>query len=185
MSEMLPRVGELLVSRRGFMGWRAGALLLLFCLSCSSGPTTAAQSPQGKAPVEFSFASVGGEPITDESFRGRVTVILFATTFDLPSQAQAKRLEDIFRTRAPRINALLVILEAPRYVDLARSYRRVLGLHYPVAMADAETRSGRGPFGDVRAVPSWVILDARGRVTFAGSGELEPARLLELIEKAQ
>lgn len=153
-------------------------------LACGPEPLPEPRSRLRSSPLDFSFAGVEGAPISAGSLRGRVTVLLFATTFDLPSQAEAKRLEDLFRTYAPRINAVLVIMEAPKYVELVRSYRDVLGLSYPVAMADSETMRGNSALGDVRAVPTWVIVDREGRLRFRGSGQLKPDELVRLVKKA-
>jgi len=105
--------------------------------------------------------------VSSEELRGRATVLLFVTTFDLASQAEAKHLEDLYRTHKPRINAVAVVMEAPKYAPLARSFAEVLGLSYPVALADDATRQGRGPFGVISSVPSWVILDRDARPVFA------------------
>ena len=78
--------------------------------------------------------------VSSEELRGRATVLLFVTTFDLASQAEAKHLEDLYRTHKPRINAVAVVMEAPKYAPLARSFAEVLGLSYPVALADDDPK---------------------------------------------
>lgn len=161
---------------------------LLMGTACMTGAQTTtlptAERMEGDV-AEYSFGGVDGQLIGSRAMRDRVTVLLFVTTFDLGSQVQAKRLEGLYRGHAPRLNALAVALEPPRNVDLARSYREVLELSYPIAMADPATLSGEGPFGDVRTVPTWVILDRRGVVREVVQGPLSPQELEALVEKAE
>jgi hypothetical protein len=92
------------------------------------------------------------------------------TTYDTVSQAIARRLEELRHQYRPRINVLAVVLEPPQNAPLVSVYVDTLSLGYPVALADQETLDGSGPFGDVRAVPSLVLLDRESRIVFKGSG---------------
>jgi hypothetical protein len=158
---------------------------LLGCASSGGAKESADASGPREGPVEFSLAGVDGSPIESGKLRGRVTVLLFVTTFDVPSQAQAKRLEDLYRIHAPRLNAVAVIIEAPRYVDLARSYREVLGLNYAIAMADKSSLAEHPQFRYVNAVPSWIFLDREGMVSSVASGALSPEQLVEMARRAE
>lgn len=152
-----------------------------------SGPTassTAAPVSRGE-PLAYAFGTTDGAVVTSETTRGRVTVLLFLTTFDLASQAQAKHLEQLYRRHAPRFNALGVVMEPPRNAELARSFGEVLGLSYPIALADAATLSGDGPFGAVTSVPSWLILDREARAVFAKAGALAPSALEKAVSAAE
>ena len=149
-----------------------GVVLALCLVGCgastgeAAGPVDPAPVQRG-APVSYAWGTTDGRVVSSEELRGRATVLLFVTTFDLASQAEAKHLEDLYRTHKPRINAVAVVMEAPKYAPLARSFAEVLGLSYPVALADDATRQGRGPFGVISSVPSWVILDRDARPVFA------------------
>lgn len=144
-----------------------------------------AQAPQDNEPVDFSFAGIDGSAVDASSTRGRVTVLLFVTTFDVASQTQAKRLEDVYRLHAPRINAVAVVLEAPRHVDLARTFRDVLGLNYSIAMADKTSLASHPQLKHVGAVPAWIFLDRSGRVRSVASGALHPDRIEALVGEAE
>lgn len=178
--------------RRLALGWVALAWVALgyfglgyFALGCS--PRVAASGPR-RAPqssADFAFSGVDGQVISDEVTAGRVTVLLFATTFDLDSQTQAKLLEDLVRTHAPRVNAVLVFLEAPQYVDLARSFRDVLRLSYPVALADSEELRAGGRLPAVVAVPTWIVIDRASKVRAHYEGAVDSGALLELVERAE
>lgn len=153
--------------------------------ACGAAPNAALppMAPRGEA-LHFSFGTLEGEILSSESLRGRTTVLLFVTTFDLNSQAQTKRLEDLFRLHKPRINAVAVVLEAPRYVEVARIFRDTVGVNYPVVMADADTLAGQGPWGQVRTVPTWAILRADGSLASVASGSLLPEELENWVRSA-
>lgn len=175
-------------------GSAAGGILSLVLLGsglwgCSGGtessaPPQEAPSARGR-PVSYAWGTTDGQVVTAEALQGRATVLLFVTTFDLASQAQAKYLEDLYRTHKPRINAVAVVMEPPKYAPLASSFAEVLGLSYPVALADDATRTGKGPFGAVTSVPSWVVLDRDARPVFAHAGALPPQELARSVRAAQ
>ncbi len=160
------------------------SLALTSCGGASSSPGTSASRSEAEV-LEYSFPGIDGETISSKQHRGRVTVLLFVTTFDVLSQAQAQRLEDLYRTHSPRINALAIVMEAPRYVDLARSFRDVVGLHFPVAIASREQVARQGSLRQIQQVPAWIVLDSAGRVRGAAVGEISPEELREAVRSAQ
>jgi hypothetical protein len=162
-----------------------GPLLLGACGgAATNAPAEPAPLERGRA-VSYAWGTTDGGVVSAETLQGRATVLLFVTTFDLASQAQAKHLEDLYRTHKPRINAVAVVMEPPKYAPLASSFAEVLGLSYPVALADDATRNGQGPFGAVSSVPSWVVLDREGRPVLARAGVLAPQELAQGVRAAQ
>src|SRR5262249_1304213 len=143
---------------------RISKLIEPLCVSlalagCSAGPTTAADAssaPRG-APVQFSFVTLEGKTLDTRSLVGRLSVIGFATTHDLPSQAQARFLTGLMRRHTPRLNVALLVLEPPENQPLVEAFARTLGLPYPVALADQATIAGQGPFAGLHHVPSVVV----------------------------
>lgn len=177
----------MLSGRRAVLATRvAFAFVALGGVLAASGCARAARESSdggsdGVIPLSYAFAGVDGEVIDSSRHQGRVTVLLFVTTFDLASQVQSKRLQDLFRTHAPRINAAAVVLEAPKYVDLAREYRDQLGLTYDMAIVDKAELGRHEVLSRVRTVPTWIILDRNSGIVFVGTGALTPERLLELV----
>jgi hypothetical protein len=156
---------------------RRPLLLALGVVACAAAQARAPETEARRGePIYFSFGTTEGTEFNSELTRGRVTAVLFVTTFDLASQAEARHLNDVLRTRVPRINAGAVVLEPPKYATLADVFRASLGLTYPVAIADAATLAGAGPFGAVERVPTLIVLDRSGR---------EVARLAGLATRAQ
>ncbi|GMV12424.1 MAG: TlpA family protein disulfide reductase [Polyangiaceae bacterium] len=155
-----------------FSRFSAGLILLSGLASCRPTPEPlAADRPDtSRAPVEFAFGTTDGTELSSATTRGRATAVLFVTTYDLASQVMAQRLESVLHSHVPRANAGAVVLEAPKYAQLAAAYRSTLALSYPVAMADSLTLTGGGPFGTISQVPTLVVLDRSGREVWRRSG---------------
>ena len=161
-----------------------GVLALLTIGACSETPPPKARAPQTQGdPVDFSFGTTEGELFTSVATRGRSTAVLFVTTFDLASQAQARFLNEVLREHKPTPNVVAVVLEPPKHRILAEAFRTSLNLRYPVALANPDTLSGTGPFGDIAGVPTLVVLDAAGRVAFRSIGAV-PKKTMDAALKA-
>jgi hypothetical protein len=123
--------------------------------------------------VHFSFETLDGKTFSTESAAGRLTVVGFVTTYDFASQAEARHLSAVLRRHTPRVNVGLLVLEQPDNRPLVDAFATTLGLPYPVAMADAATIAGQGPFAGLHHVPSVVILDKSGREAWRHVGLVE------------
>jgi hypothetical protein len=153
--------------------------------ACSSGSDGArTQAPPARStPVSFAYGVPGGGTLASATTRGRVTALLFVTTFDLPSQVMARRLDEALRSHRPRINVGAVALEAPNAAPLVEVFRSTLGLSFPVALTGSGAEDG-GAFGTIDRVPTLVVLDARGRQVHRVSGVLEKDLLERLLTDA-
>jgi hypothetical protein len=128
-----------------------------------------AEIPRG-SPLSFQYQLADGKGLlTSQLLRGRSTVIVFVATYDLASQAQARFLSGLMRNH-PQINAAAIVLEPPNNRPLIVAFRDALKLEYPMAIGDAALIAGEGPFGDVRGVPSTVVLDSEGRLVWRHFG---------------
>jgi len=125
----------------------------------------------------YEFGTTDGQELSAETQRGRVTALLFVTTFDLASQVAAKQLNQVFHSHRPRINAAAVVVEGAKYAPLADVFRSTLELSYPVAIADLDLLQRSSTLGEVRSVPTLVILDAQGREILRRSGAFRPDEL--------
>ncbi|HMJ16672.1 MAG TPA: hypothetical protein VK524_34895 [Polyangiaceae bacterium] len=168
------------------MRTRACLVVLVLACACRHVPdeTRPVESPVRRSgALQFSYGTTQGGELNHTQTYGRVTLLLFATTFDLASQVQASRVNELFHRSRPRVNAGAVMLEPPKYALLADTFRTSLQLDYPIALADDETRNGRGPFGRVDRVPTLVVLDAAGREVWRKSGVV-PVREIEAAIRA-
>ena len=173
--------------RRAFWAGGLAALVLATATACGGSQaeprTSSSRSRLSAQAIQFIYGTTEGGELSSAHTHGRVTVLLFVTSFDLASQVQAERLNETLHRHTPRINAAAVMLEAPKYAILADTFRTALKLDYPVAIADDETRRGSGPFGSVSRVPTTVVLDRGGREVWRKSGVI-PARELERVLSA-
>jgi len=158
----------------------AGLILggLAAAVACGRASAGGPNAPETEGePVSFSFGTTEGELFGSTDTRGRATGVLFVTTFDLASQAQARFLNEIYKEHRPRPHVAAVVLEPPKHRVLAEAFRTSLGLDYPVALANPSTLSGDGPFGSIAGVPTLVVLDRTGRVAFKSTGAVPKATM--------
>lgn len=154
--------------------------------ACAATPARSEAPPVERGePVDFAFGTIDGAAVTSETTRDRVTVLLFVTTYDLPSQAAARRLAEVVRTHAPRFNAAAVVIEAPENAVLAEVFRSSLGLPYPVALADSVELRASPQFATIDRVPIVVVLDREGRLVLQRFGLFESTELAAWLAEAE
>jgi hypothetical protein len=93
------------------------------------------------------------------------------------SQAEARYLAMLEHQHTPRVNVAALMLEAPENRPLVEAFVASLGLGYPVALADAATIAGDGPFPGLHHVPSVVVIDRAGREAWRHLGFVNEAAL--------
>jgi hypothetical protein len=151
-------------------------------LSCGSKPppepvgVSQVQTPEpitGKA-VDYVYDSLDARPVSASAMRGKVTVIAFVATYDLGSQAQVNYLVAMAKHDAAKVNYVLVALDQRTERELVEVYKTDLNVTFPVALADAETIGGGGPFGDVHRIPAVVVLDREGQMVWKKTGLAKP-----------
>lgn len=156
------------------------AFAALALLSCgpkeSDGPAVgvstkdgAALVPVGKTPV-FTFDSLDDRPVSSDAMRGKPAVLCFVTTGDVVSQAQVSYLVHMAHNDGDRVSYAMVALHPRKEVVLVEAYKDTLGVEFPVALAGADMTTDAGPFGEISAVPTTVILDRFGRIAWKHTG---------------
>lgn len=186
------RISSVPLARRSKVA-RRECLLAALALSgaalgagCRASPASVPvePAPPRTEPVVFSFPPTGEDVVNSDTTRGRATVLVFITTFDLVSQLVVRRVGEVIVRFRPRANAAAVVLEAPQYAELLSAYRESLSLPYPVVMADFATLQLRGPFGDITQVPTTVVLDKDGREVWRHQGPLGPDEIEAVLRRA-
>lgn len=162
------------------------ALSLAACGGSTPAPAPIAAAPTASGPpVAFAYEALDGKPLSSETVAGRVTVIGFITTYDVPSQAEVRFLSSLGRHHAPRINVAFLVLERQDNRPLIEAFVSALGITDPVAIADAETIAGRGPFAGLHHVPSVVILDRQGREAWRHLGVVQENDLEQAVREVE
>jgi len=171
-----------------FRPWAALAALAL--AACGGAQPPEAQPPPAAAKVTgpvlaFSYESLSGAPLSTDSLRGRISVIGFVTTYDIASQAQVRFLSTLLRNHAPRLNVALLVLEQPENKPMVDAFAASLGIDYPVALADAATIAGTGPFAGLHHVPSVIVLDRQGREAWRHIGLIDTSSLDQAVRAVE
>jgi hypothetical protein len=170
------KLGRLQLRARRRWGLRRPGLLLAIevatlGIGCSTERVDhSIHSPGGTVLSTWIFATPDGRAYSSDQVLGRVTVVLFLTTYDTASQIAATRFNSEIHSLSRRVNALAVALEPPNHSVLVGVFRDSLHLTYPLLMPDPATLAGHGPFGVIDVVPTWVVLDSSGREIWRRSG---------------
>ena len=144
----------------------------------ADGPQDA--RPDYGVPLQFTFGTIDGEELSSDTTRGRTTALLFVTTYDLPSQAEAQLLRDVLSTHKPLANGAIVMMEPPHAAPLARVWADSISVKLPIAMASPALLAGESPLGRIAGVPTLMVLDRRGRLIARADG----GTTREVIEQA-
>jgi hypothetical protein len=154
--------------------------------NASTDPQPIARSGATNAKVlHFAYETLDGKALSTETLAGRFTLIGFVATYDMASQAEARFLGSLLRRHTPRINVALLALESPENQPLVQAFVQSMGLEYPVAMADAATIAGEGPFAGLHHVPSVVLLDREGRERWRHVGLADEATIDKALRDAE
>lgn len=164
--------------------WALAALwLLASCAGSQAGVEASGQTDLGE-PLQFTFGTLEGGELSSDTTRGRTTALLFATTYDLPSQAEAQLLRDVVATHRPLANAAVVMLEPPQSAPLVQVWQSSIRLRLPVAMATPSLFAGESQLGRITGVPSLLVLDRRGRLVSRSEGGLTREQISQLLRSA-
>ncbi len=164
-------------------GWVLAALALAGCYAREGEPASNAEPDRGQ-PLQFTFGTIDGGELSSDTTRGRTTALLFVTTYDLPSQAEAQLLRDVLATHKPLANAAIVMMEPPHAASLAQVWADAIGLKLPVAMATPSLLAGESQLGRVAGVPTLLVLDRRGRLVARNEGALTREQIRECLTLA-
>jgi hypothetical protein len=156
-------------------------LFLLLLFACGpkegSGPPVGVSSGKGDLPlpttdrpVHYAFDSLDDRAVTSETMRGKPTVLAFVTTGDLVGQAQVSYLVHMAKNDGSDVNYVMIALHPRKEIVLVEAYMQTLGVTFPAALAEASATTATGPFGEIPAVPTVVILDRGGRIVWKHVG---------------
>lgn len=168
----------------------AGRLALLvaaaacFVACGGKGPEVAPLASREDA-RPFVFDSLDERPVSSEAFRGKPAVLVFLTTWDMASQAEVGIVSRMAERDGDKVRYAIVALHEKHERELVENYARALKVTFPVALGDSESRVGRGPLGDVHAIPTVLVLDARGRIVQKHVGITKADVLRPSIEAAK
>lgn len=147
------------------------------------GASSVPAPPLPKGPLAFSFDSLDDRPVSSVAAKGKVAVITFVTTWDLQSQAQVNFLTSMSKHDGGKVFYAVVATQDQADRELIEAYAKALAIDFPVALADAETMAGRGPFADVSQIPTTMILDREGTVVWRKTGIAKSDELRDVMSR--
>jgi hypothetical protein len=131
---------------------------------------TGAPLPSPEKATHYWFDSLDERPVSSDVHRGKPTILAFVTTGDIVGQAQVSYLVHMAKNDSDRVNYALIALHPRKEVVLVDAYCKTLGVEFPVALGDHGATNAAGPFGEIPAVPTIVILDRQGRIVWKHTG---------------
>jgi hypothetical protein len=126
--------------------------------------------PSADKATTYAFDSLDERAVSSDVDRGKPTLIAFVTTGDIIGQAQVGYLVAMAKHDADKVNYALIALHPRKEIVLVDSYRKTLGVEFPVALGEPPSTTAAGPFGEIPAVPTTVILDREGRIVWKHTG---------------
>jgi hypothetical protein len=152
----------------------AVAIALLFgCSKPAEAPVGVSDKP-GPAfpdkPVNYAFDSLDDRPVSSAAHRGKPTVLAFVTTGDIVGQAQVDYLVAMAKNDGTKVNYALVAMHPRKEIVLVEAYLSALKVEFPAALGDPSVMTPQGPFGEMSAVPTVVILDREGKIAWKHTG---------------
>lgn len=141
------------------------------------GPPIGVSTKEGTAtlpsdkPVTYAFDPLDDDrPVNSEAHRGKPVVLAFITTGDIVCQAQVGFLNAMAKNDGDRVAYAAIALHPRREIVLVETYRKSIGIEFPLALGDASATSPAGPFGEIPAVPTIVVLDRFGKLVWKHTG---------------
>lgn len=156
------------------------SLLALAFLACgpkgSNGPAVGLSTKEGMSlamidkATDYSFDSLDERPVSSVAHRGKPTVLAFVTTGDIASQAEVSYLVHMAKNDGEKVNYAVIAMHPRKESVLVETYRRTLDVGFPVALCDGSMVRADGPFGEIPAVPTVILLDRQGRIVWKHTG---------------
>lgn len=137
------------------------------------------------APVELALRTPEGAFIDLGDLRGKPVVLFLFATFDALSQAATRPLARFERTHAADVHVVGIAVQ-PNAAELVGPWSQALQLTLTVTY-EPEPRilSGASELGPFDAVPSYVVLDARGVIVERYTGFASENKLERLLDAAR
>jgi hypothetical protein len=155
------------------------ASVVALALAMGCGPKTV-EPPVGTSdkpgaafpdrPVTYAFDTLDERPVSSAAHRGKPTVLAFVTTGDIVGQAQVDYLVAMAKNDGAKVNYALIAMHPRKEIMLVEAYMSALKVEFPVALGDASAMAPQGPFGEIAAVPTIVVLDRDGKIVWKHTG---------------
>ncbi len=168
------------MSKNAFGRWQRSVLALVLAsssLGCRSTPVAqpvgVSEKPGAEFPTKptaYVFDSLDDRPVSSAAHRGKPTVMAFVTTGDIVGQAQVDFLVAMAKTDGAKVNYAVIAMHPRKEIVLVAAYISALKIEFPVALGAPAAMSSSGPFGEIDAVPTVIVLDREGKIAWKHTG---------------
>jgi thiol-disulfide isomerase/thioredoxin len=127
----------------------------------------------------FTAADLDGRTVSSAAWQGQVAIVNFWATWCLPCRREIPALvalQDRYRGRL----VVIGVVDDSASDETVRQFASTLQVNYPVIRASMDLNRR---FPSVEALPTTVLVDARGQVAVAYAGELQMAELERDIQR--
>ncbi len=107
------------------------------------------------------------------------------TTGDIVGQAQVDYLVAMAKNDGAKVNYALIAMHPRKEIVLVEAYISALKIEFPVALGDPGVMAPSGPFGEIAAVPTIVILDREGKIAWKHTGLAKADELRGHLRRVQ
>ena len=121
-------------------------------------------------PVSYDFDTLDERPVSSLAHRGKPTILALVTTGDIVGQAQVDYLVAMAKNDGAKVNYALVALHPRKEIPIVEAYMSALKIEFPVALGDPSVMTPGGPFGEISAVPTIIVLDRDGKIVWKHTG---------------
>jgi thiol-disulfide isomerase/thioredoxin len=161
----------------------------------AAGATVSASNllAPGTVAPRFGLRTPVGQPVSLAALRGKSVLLEFFATWCPHCAAEAPHLKAIYASLGPSHYAFVAVNADGETAPSVLAYHIYFGFPFP-AVLDPSTRPGsfhqagtRGPVSlayKVPSFPTFYVIDPRGRVAWAASGEQPDALLLRELRQA-
>ncbi len=166
--------------RSAARAWMCAALLVVGLTGCGGSKPVDAGPAFLRA---LALPSVGPTRHEARALDGKVVLVSFFATWCFPCLAEMPTLEALQRDYGARGFQVVSVGMDLDGEKVLQPFADHYALRYPVLVADDLMREGRTAFGHIRALPSTVLLDRRGRAVAGWQGVEDHSDVAKAIEK--
>lgn len=168
---------------------RVAALVWLVLAGCAGQSANAPPSGEHADAARYlaelqRLPVLGGGWLDASQLSGKVVIVQFLATWCFPCIATAPRLQEIYDQNQDRGLVALAVGMDLEGAQVLRPFSDMLGLRFPVLLADDALRNGQTAFGKVSLLPTTLIIGRDGRVVSVYAGVAEQGTLEPLIDQA-
>ena len=135
-------------------------------------------------PLELELRDADDALLFVGDLRGKRVLLFLFATFDGVSQAALRPLERFVRHHGEKAHVVAVAAQ-PDAAMLVDAYRHALSPPFPITYDPRERiAEGTSPLGAVDAIPTYVMLDARGYEVARHTGFASERKLRRMLDEA-